>query len=227
MNKSSKQYINKEKNLGTEYFFLALYAFGGLGLEMLYAYLIEPVIYGYGLSDFTPMQSILHWTITCITWGITAFFLLRYAKRELSFTPDTPGQKTKLWQWFASCLLILIMTLINIADIGELKIYHEFKKMEPLEFIFQHIYYLVETILFTLIIVFGQIAMEKWFKQPNIPFGGILVGFTWGLAHWFTKNSFLIGLEGIVVGFLFGTAYIFLNRDLKKTYLVLALAFIL
>ncbi len=227
MNVLSKRCRNKEKKLGAEYFFLAIYAFGGLGLEVLYAYLIEPAVYGHGLSDFTLMQSILHWTMTCITWGIVAFFLLRYAKRELGFTMNTPGQKTKLWQWLTGGLLILIMTLINIADVGELKIYHEFKKMEPLEFTFQHIYYLVETILFTLIIVFGQIALEKWFKRTNIPFGGILVGVTWGLAHWFTKGSFLIGLEGIVVGFLFGTAYLFLNRDLKKTYLVLALAFIL
>ncbi|MDE6759905.1 MAG: hypothetical protein K2J90_04390 [Lachnospiraceae bacterium] len=227
MSKLSKQCINKEKKLGSEYFSLALYAFGGLGLEMLYAYLIEPAIYGHGISDFTPMQSVLHWTITCITWGIVAFLLIRHAKRELGFTLNALGQKTRLWQWLTSVLLILVMTLINICDIGELKIYHEFKKMEPLEFTFQHIYYLVETILFTLIIVFGQIAMEKWLKRTDIPFGGILVGLTWGLAHWFTKGSLMIGLEGIFVGFLFGTAYLFLNRDLKKTYLVLALAFIL
>lgn len=227
MEKQSKCPASKEEKLGTEYFSLALYAFGGLGLEALYAYLIEPAIYGYGLSDFTLMQSILHWTITCITWGIAAFFLIRYAKRELGFTLNTPKQKTKVWQWLTCGFLILVMTLINIADIGELKIYHEFKKMGPLAFAFQHIYYLVETILFTLIIVFGQIAMEKWFKHTNIPFGGILVGLTWGLAHWFTKGSLIIGLSGIVVGFLFGTAYLFLNRDLKKTYLVLALAFIL
>ena len=227
MSKLSKQSINKEKKLGSEYFSLALYAFGGLGLEMLYAYLIEPVIYGHGIADFTPIQSILHWTMTCITWGIVAFLLIRHAKRELGFTLHTPGQKTRLWQWLTSVLLILVMTLINIADIGELKIYHEFKKMKLLEFTFQHIYYLVETILFTLIIVFGQIAMEKWFKRTNIPFGGILAGLTWGLAHWLTKGSLIIGLWGIVVGFLFGTSYLFLNRDLKKTYLVLALAFIL
>lgn len=227
MKKLSKCPTSKEKNLGTEYFSLALCAFGGLGLEMLYAYLVEPAVYGYGIADFTPAQSILHWIITCITWGIVAFFLLRYAKRELGFTLNTPGKKTKLWQWLISGLLILIMTLINIADIGELKIFHEFKKMIPLEFTFQHIYYLVETILFTLIIVFGQIAMEKWLKRTNIPFGGILAGITWGLAHWFTKGSLTIGLMGILVGFLFGTAYLILNRDLRKTYLVLALAFIL
>ena len=82
-------------------------------MEMLYAYLIEPAVYGYGIADFTPAQSILHWIITCITWGIVAFFLLRYAKRELGFTLNTPGKKTKLWQWLISGLLILIMTLIN------------------------------------------------------------------------------------------------------------------
>lgn len=69
--------------------------------------------------------------------------------------------------------------------------------------------------------------MEKLFRKKNIPYGGIIVGMTWGLAHCFTKGSVWIGFELLVLGFLFGAIYLFLGRDFKKTYIVLALAFII
>ena len=112
-------------------------------------------------------------------------------------------------------------------DVGGLKIIHEFQKLGVLKFIFQHIYYLAEVVLFTLIIVFGQNALEKLFRKKQIPYGGILVGLTWGLAHCFSKGSIWTGLITMVLGFLFGAVYVFLGKDFKKTYIVLALAFII
>lgn len=59
-----------EKQKGMDYIWLALTAFGGLGLEALYAYLLEPLAYGCGMQDFKTWQVILHWIITCSTWGM-------------------------------------------------------------------------------------------------------------------------------------------------------------
>ena len=87
--------------------------------------------------------------------------------------------------------------------------------------------YLFEAVLFTLILVFAQIAFETWFKNKKIPYGGIILGLTWGLAHTFTKGSILIGLEGVVVGLLFGSLYLLLNRNLKGTYCLLFFLFVL
>ena len=53
------------------------------------------------------------------------------------------------------------------------------------------------------------------------------MGLTWGLGHWFTKGNIWIGLYGMVIGFLFGAIYLFLGKDFRKTYIVLALTFII
>lgn len=215
------------KDSGWEYFWLALYAFAGLGIEMIYAFLLEPAIYGYGIEHFTTGQSVLHWVITCITWLTAAFLINRYSVRKLDFDLLKPGKKVSPLSLIICLALIVLVTVSNWLDLGTLKVYNEFVKLGFVKFVFQHLYYFCETILFTLIIVFGQTAMEKWFRRENFPFGGIVVGITWGLAHWFTKGSLLVGLEGILVGFLFGSIYLILGKDVRKTYFALAIAFIL
>ena len=207
-----------------------MYAFGGLGLEGLYAFWLEPMIYGHEMNQFTTGQSVLHWTVTCITWLIVIFLILRYAKNKLDFDIMSNRGKVKPIGWLLGILIIVLITVLNCVDTGtvqNLKIIREFFKLGLLKFVFQHIYYLVEIGLVTLIVVFGQIAMEKWFKKENVPYGGIVVGLTWGLVHWLTKNSLLMGLEGLVIGFLFGSVYLFMKRDIRKTYMILAIAFIL
>lgn len=65
---------NTEKKLGWNYFWLAMTAFGGLGLECLYAFLLEPMLYGASMQEWTTVQMILHWIITCVTWGLAHIF---------------------------------------------------------------------------------------------------------------------------------------------------------
>ncbi len=210
-----------------QYFEYAMLAFGGLGLEVLYAFWLEPIIYGHSMQEFTTTECIIHWSITIITWLVVAYWIVKSAKKNLGFQLKETDSKWTLIGIVASCTLIGLMVAVNYVDVGGLKILHEFKRLGVLKFIFQHLYYLTEVVLFALIIVFGQKALEKLFRKKNVPYGGIIVGLTWGLAHWFTKGSIWIGIEGIVLGFLFGAIYLFLGRDFKKTYLVLALAFII
>ncbi|MBD5495626.1 MAG: hypothetical protein HDR12_15000 [Lachnospiraceae bacterium] len=106
------------------------------------------------------------------------------------------------------------------------KVYLEYVNKGFLLFAFQYIYYAFETMLFLLIIVFGQKACEVWFHKERIPYGGIICGLTWGLAHIFTKNL-LTGVLGIALGFAMGSVYLLVNRDLKKAYVVLLFMFVL
>ena len=78
-----------------------------------------------------------------------------------------------------------------------------------------------------LIIVFGQYAFEKWFKNDKIPYGGILVALTWGLGHWFTKGSLGTGIYTAIGGFVFGSVYLLTRRNIKLSYLFLCIMFIL
>ena len=61
------------KPKGWDYMCLALYAFAGLGIEALLAFLIEPFLYGGALSEWSVLQNIAHWVITCILWGVVIF----------------------------------------------------------------------------------------------------------------------------------------------------------
>lgn len=224
MKNKMKSFLKSESY---QYFEYAMLAFGGLGLEVLYAFILEPFLYGHSMKEFTTTECIIHWSVTIITWLVVAYLIVRSAQKNLGFQLKGTDSKWTLLGIIISSALIGLMLVANYVDVGRLKIIHEFHRLGVLKFVFQHLYYLAEVVLFTLIIVFGQNALEKLFRKQNVPYGGIIVGLTWGLAHWFTKGSIWIGLEGVIIGFLFGAIYLFLGKDFKKTYIVLALAFII
>ncbi len=216
-----------KKLTGMECFTSALTAFGGLGLEILLAFVLEPMIYGVEMAEFNTMQHIFHWIITCAIWGAIATWLVLDIKKKCGWDMMKKGEQVKVWQWIVIGLGCICSIWIASMNWDGLKIVEEFKSRGPLLFTFQYIYYAFETILFMLIIVFGQKACELWFKRTKIPYGGIICGLTWGLAHIFTKGSVAIGLMGLGLGFLMGAAYLLTNRDIKKTYVVLFIMFAL
>lgn len=218
--------MNK-KVTGWDFFWLGMTAFGGLGLEVLYAYLLEPLLYGGPMESWNTGQTIMHWIITCITWGIVSYLLILDSKKKYGFNIFATAEKMAKWQWVSVVFCVVISLVASYIDWKGFKVIKEFQNKGMLLFIFQYIYYAFETVLFMLIIIFTQKAFEVWFKRKNIPYGGIICGITWGFAHAFTKGSILIGLEGIVFGFLLGVTYLLVNRDIKKTYILLFIMFAL
>lgn len=216
-----------KKVKGMDYIWLALTAFGGLGLEALYAYLLEPIVYGCEMQDWSTWQVILHWMITCITWGIVAWYTVKSAKKDCRFHLFQKNEPVKLWQWGAVIGCAAVCLSSTYIDWGGSKLLIEFGRLGVLKFTFQYIYYLFEVAMFMLIIVYGQKAFEVWFQKPNIPYGGIAVALTWGMAHWFTKGSFAAGIYSAFGGFCFGVVYLLLNRNIKWTYAALCIMFIL
>lgn len=216
-----------QKKRGFDYLLLSLTAFGGLGIEMLYAYLIEPMLYGSQMKEWNQMQSILHWTITCITWGLVAFYLYQTSKKQYTFDLMEKKEPMRIWQYVTVILFIIFSTYSSYRSWDGFKVAVEFERKGALLFTFQYIYYAFEIVLVLLIIVFAQKAFEEWFHNKKIPYGGIICGLTWGLVHILTKGSIFIGLEGLLLGFMLGAAYLIVNRDIKKAYLVLLFMFIL
>lgn len=219
-----------EKNVnvkGINYLCLALYAFLGLGIEAIYAFLLEPIIYGHQIADWNVIQNIIHWIITCITWGIITWVILKVSKRKYGFDIFISEGKMKLWQWLCIVLCIVFSLTVSYWDWNGFKVVKEFRYNGLLKFVFQYIYYVFETALFTLILVYGQKAFELWFKKKNIPYGGIILALTWGLAHIFTKGSISVGLLSALGGFTYGVVYLLVNRDIKKTFPILFIMFVL
>lgn len=212
---------------GSDYLGLGIWAFGGLGMEAVYAYLLEPMLYGGPMQAWTQGQTIMHWILTCITWGIFAAVLMKKSEAKYEFDLlEAKSAKMTLIRLGLCLLFIAVAFWLDYISWDGCKVYLEFQRRGPLLFTFQYIYYAFETMLFLLIIVFGQKACEVWFHRENFPFGGIICGLTWGLAHMFTKDI-LTGILGLFLGVAMGSVYLVVNRDLRKAYVVMLFMFVL
>lgn len=215
-----------KKASGINYILLAVLAFASLGLEVLLAFGIEPLLYGAPMNAWTDLQNVLHWIITCVLWGAASWYMVRFAKRNYHFDIFQKGNKMTVWQWLLIAVFIIGSIILSYLDWNGSKVIKEFYANGPVKFIFQYIYYIFETILVMLILVFGQNAFEKWFHKKNIPYGGIIVAITWGIAHFFTKDI-STGIVTIISGLAYGSVYLLVNRDIRKAYPVLWIMFVL
>ncbi len=218
----------EKKARGWDYFLLALIAFGGLGMEVLYMSFLEPGLFGFpaAASEWASGQHIFHWVLTCITWGSISWYVVYDAKKSCGFDVFAIRQKLKNWQWAAILVCIVVALTNSYLSWDGFKVIKEFESRGALLFVVQYIYYAFETVLFLLIIVFGQKAGEVWFRKENLPYGGIVCGLTWGLVHALTRGSLLMGVIGMFFGFLLGVAYLLTGRDIRKSYPILLVMFI-
>ena len=216
------------KTIGwTDYLNLGLYAFLGLGLEVVLAFLIEPIIFNTDIAGYSTGQIIGHWITTIILWGIMAFILTKVSKKKYGFDYWAYKGELNRKEWVIALLLVLLAIGMSIWDWRGFKMHKEFHNLGWLKFVFQYIYYLMETVLILLIVVFGQKAGELKFHKSNIPWGGMLVGLTWGLVHALTKGELSAGILSFVSGVLYGIVYLIVKKDVKIAYPLIACMFVL
>lgn len=218
----------EKKKSEWEYLWLALYAFMGLGLELVLIGVIEPLLFGGVKSNaYTDIQKITHWVLTIFCWGIMIIYLQKSAKKNMGFNVLSNNQVTKRGI-IISALLVVICIVLNALDWETLKIIGEFQKKSNLVFVFQYLYYFVEVMLVYLIVAFGQKFFETLLKtNKNIPWGGIVLCLTWGVIHFMTKGTLTDGLGTMAFSLIYGAIYLLLNRNSKGTYLALVLAFVI
>lgn len=102
-----------------------------------------------------------------------SFNLMSQGATAKSAAAPVHKKDTIRWQEFfvvlSQYLAIVICFVVNIIakylDWGGFKVVLEWNARGPLLFVFQHIYYLAEGFLISLIIVFGQKACEKWVRS--------------------------------------------------------------
>lgn len=217
--------MENKKVTGFDYLWCALYAFAGLAFELLVA-AVEG-IFQIDRNHFTTTQHIVHWLVTIAGWMLLGILVIHIGKKTTGFDLLERGSKMLSWQYPAIAVCFFVNIFAKYLDWGGFKVIQEWNARGPLLFVFQYIYYLAEGFLISLIIVFGQKACEKWFHNEKIPYGGIVLGFTWGLAHIFTKDSLAVGLLSAAAGFLFGAAYLLVNKDYRKALPIITLLFML
>lgn len=216
----------EKKITGADYLYLALYAFAGIGLELILVGVIEP-IFGISLETYTTAQHVIHWIVICIVWLLVGAFLIDLAKKKYGFNVWEHQSKLKTWQYLGIIICLGVSVVTHYIDWKGFKPLLEYQKLGILKFIFQYIYYFFEAFLFSLIIIFGQKACEKWFKNEVIPYGGIVLALTWGLMHIVSKGSISVGLLSAFGGFLYGAAYLIVGKDYRKALPLMCLMFAL
>ena len=211
---------------GSDYLTLALLAFAGFAFELVLAFLVEPAL-GLSVESLTGAQNIVHWLVTSAVWLLVGAMIIRYARRRYGF--DIWEQRCTLTpsRWAGVAASILVMAAAQWVDWGGFKPALELASHGALLFVFQYVYYLAETFLLSLIIVFGQMACEMWFHSDRIPYGGIVLGLTWGLAHIASKGDVMVGLLSAAAGFLLGAAYLIVGRDYRKALPLLYVLFVI
>lgn len=219
--------IDKKITPWTEYLYLGLYAFLGLGMEIILINFVEPFLFNVSPGQFTRAQTIIHWIATTLIWGLFAYFITKISKKKYNFDYFTYQDKMNIKDWAFALILILFALAVSLWNWNGFKIYMEFSNLGLLGFVFQYIYYLMEAVLITLIVVFGQKAGEVKFGQSNIPWGGIMVGATWGLVHILTQGDFFAGIFGLLVGFAYGVMYLVSNKNIRVSYVLIALMFLI
>jgi len=218
--------IQKDRK-GLPFFLFSLFAFAGLGLEVILAFFIEPFFYGKELNDFSTIENILHWIFTCVLWATVTYLLIKLSKNKLDFDVFSFKEKIGWQRWLLCCIFLAVSIVASIISWNGMKVVKEFLYHGWLKFIFQYLYYAFEVGLFLLIIIFAQSAGEIWFKNEKIPWGGILLALTWGIAHIFTKGDLLVGIYSSLGGILYGGVYLICKKNVLLAYPIILLMFIL
>lgn len=127
--------MKQSKVSAWDYLWYALYAFAGLGLELLLIGMIEPKLFGnISTSDYSVSQNIIHWVLTMVCWGGICAFLIHNSKKRFNFNVLSNERPHKR-EFLITGVLIIACIILNAIDWQTLKIVGEFQKKELILFV--------------------------------------------------------------------------------------------
>ena len=212
-----------KKNIG--FILLALLAFLGLCAEFVLM-LIEQHINGIDIAQFSVSQLIQHWQIIIPVWLIVSILVILLSKRLCSFNAFEPHSTPSRWQLILGVALPVIFAVVLSIISGGPGFVKTFKAASSTFFTLQYVYYLLEMLLSGLIISLSQQAITAFSGKRNMfPWGGLVLGLTWGLGHFITKGNVYIALIAFALAIFFGLIYNLTGRDLKKAWPLMYLVF--
>jgi len=211
--------VNTEsgRESGWRYALVAILVFFLLGMDVLSLF-VSTLLDGRSPSDLGISNK--HWYATVggllcsITlWTISAALIVRWARRRGVFE-SLISMRTDRRVLLVSCLGVVILAAISWLESRGVSLslvseYRGFEHRYPgygvLLTTFQYIYYLLESVMVVLILATWQRAGEIWTGMAKIPWGGIGLTLTWGLAHFAShpEGALTVVLTALVLGFIF------------------------
>ncbi|MGL5254001.1 MAG: hypothetical protein ACRC9L_03170 [Brevinema sp.] len=150
-------------------------------------------------------------------------FLMSLSKKKYHFDILKLNEVPNVKQWILALIIVIIAITVTTIVWGGLKPIKEYRSIT--ESVFQNVYYLFETALILLTIIFGQKFGEMIVKKYTFPFGGLFLALTWGLIHILLQGP-MTGLYAFAMSLLYGTVYVLLQKNFKYSYILIAIIFI-
>ena len=186
-------------------------------------------------TDFSITESVTHWIVTCVLWGILGLVLFYIASRfygcDLLKKENRPDSKGLA----AAVLLLSASVGIKYLLLGGWQMAIDFSREGWFQFIFLYINKLFEASLLLLAAVFFQEAAELLHRStpkpeddeyPSsnkhliipIPWGGMVLALTWGLTHFITTGDIAMALYYTAVAFFIGCAHLAARKNIYISY---------
>lgn len=211
-----------------DYFSNAMLIFLALGLD---------VVVSIGINKLTTLdiwyKKIIANSTTIVIWAIAIVLTYKYIHRNNLKNMVTLNLNKKVVAWFTVIFILLIIMNLIIKNENSPQFISEFTKLKYKYreygvhiYIVQNIYYLLEAMLITLIIVFGQRWGELKFNSTRIPYGSIILCLSWGLVHILTQDISTGGFA-IISSLIVGIGFLLCKKNLVLTYILAVCVFII
>lgn len=221
-----EEVVLKNKEKWTNYLWLGLISF----VCFFFEFISISIIFGTANGNITIVRKTIHSIFTAGLWAISISMIVNFSRKRYNYPENLKNDDNiSIANWLLTMLCLSICKIITLIDWNTLKVIGEFQKKEPIQFFTQYVYYIFEIGLVLLIIIYGQKAFEVLLKKKsNIPLGGLLLAFTWGVFH-FVSHGIDIwnGISCMIVSLLSGIMYLQVKRNIKYAYIFIALAYLL
>ncbi len=216
----------------TKYLWLSLLLFGAFMLEYFSIFVIEFMILHVDIWNYTANQRSVHCMIMVFIWAVVIVMALFFSQKYYHFpSRENKEDHPSLKNWVITFACLICCKILTFIDWHTLKVFGEVQGKNAYQFCAQYLYYLFEVMLVTLIIMYGQKAIETLLKKESpIPFGGIILAVTWGAFHFVSRGVGLEiwnGISTMIFSVLSGVMYLRLNRKCLYSYLFIAVGYLL
>jgi len=222
---------------GGRYAGAAIALFVVLGLDVLSLF-VGKLLDGRGLGE--PGVWPNHWYATVgmflcsvTMWIVAAALVVRWARRRgrLDALVGTRWDRGVLLAVLVGVVLLLALAYLESAGSLSLSLIREYRGFEhrypgrgALVTAFQYLYYLLESLMVVLLMAMWQRAGEIWTGRVWVPWGGVGLALTWGVAHFATHPAGAVFV--VPTALVYGGVFVGARKSVVPTLAAVYFSFI-
>lgn len=205
----------------------------GLASICLLGYIFDPIVIlikekylGCSADEWSPNNLASYWWIMASIWFslsiLTIFLAHNFYNLNVIEHKEALNSRNALYAISVAIFTLLVIFFIK-KQFGFIYAVRNWQSI----YIAQYVYYLAEILVAICFVCFAQNSCVQDFLMSNkIPWGGVFLGLTWGLMHWWTQQSLTIGVTGMALGLIFGLLYVLFDYNFFLTYITCFALFI-